>query len=120
MPSRLYGHVENVPIGATFPDRLALAKVGVHRATQAGITGGGDGTESIVLNAGYADDVDHGDEVIYTGHGGRNPNTTRNCRSRSGRVYGGQVTCRRIGRGCTPVSKSGLAGGRGESCGSRG
>jgi putative restriction endonuclease len=77
MPARNYGHVVGVPVGATFPDRIALSKAGVHRATQAGITGGSDGTESIVLNAGYSDDVDRGDEVIYTGHGGRNPNTGR-------------------------------------------
>ena len=77
MPTRHYGHIARVPVGASFPDRMTLAKAGVHRATQAGITGGSDGTESIVLNAGYADDVDHGDEVIYTGHGGRNANTGR-------------------------------------------
>jgi putative restriction endonuclease len=77
MPARNYGHVAGIPVGATFPDRMALSKAGVHRATQAGITGGSDGTESIVLNAGYSDDVDRGDEVIYTGHGGRNPNTGR-------------------------------------------
>jgi hypothetical protein len=77
MSARNYGHVAGVPVGATFSDRMALSKAGVHRATQAGITGGSDGTESIVLNAGYSDDVDRGDEVIYTGHGGRNPNTGR-------------------------------------------
>lgn len=77
MSTRIYGHVPGIPTNAMFPDRMALAKAGVHRATQAGITGGSDGTESIVLNAGYADDIDHGDEVIYTGHGGRNPNTGR-------------------------------------------
>lgn len=77
MPVRSYGHVAGVAVGATFLDRMLLSKSGVHRATQAGITGGADGAESIVLNAGYSDDVDRGDEVIYTGHGGRNPNTGR-------------------------------------------
>jgi putative restriction endonuclease len=77
MPIRHYGHVAGVPVGDTFPNREALSQAGVHRQTQGGITGGKDGVQSIVLNAGYADDVDHGDEVIYTGHGGRNPNTGR-------------------------------------------
>jgi putative restriction endonuclease len=28
-----------------------------------------------VLSGGYEDDFDYGDEVVYTGHGGRDPNT---------------------------------------------
>lgn len=75
MQLRHYGHIAGISVGATFLDRLALSKSGIHRATQGGITGGADGTESVVLNAGYPDDVDRGDEVIYTGHGGLNPNT---------------------------------------------
>ena len=77
MPTRHYGPIAGVPVGATFATRMDLAKAGVHRATQGGITGGGDGSESIVLNEGYVDDFDLGYEVIYTGHGGRNPNTGR-------------------------------------------
>ena len=75
--SRHHGHIDGIAVGDQFIDRIALANAGVHRATQAGITGGGDGTESIVLNAGYVDDIDHGGEVIYTGHGGRDINTGR-------------------------------------------
>jgi putative restriction endonuclease len=33
-----------------------------------------DGADSIVLSGGYGDDVDYGDEIVYTGHGGRHPN----------------------------------------------
>ncbi len=73
--ARVFGHIDGVPVGAMFPDRKKLSQAGVHRATQAGITGGADGSESIALNAGYVDDVDHGVEVLYTGEGGRNPNT---------------------------------------------
>jgi len=77
MSERTYGHVDGVQVGAIFPDRISLSQAGIHRATQGGITGGADGAESIVLNAGYVDDVDHGDVVLYTGHGGRDPNTGR-------------------------------------------
>ena len=72
------GEIEGVPSGTIFPDRKALAAAGIHRATQAGITGPAkQGAESIVLSGGYVDDVDDGDEIIYTGHGGRDQNTGR-------------------------------------------
>ena len=49
---------------------------GVHRPPVAGIharsTGKNPGCFSIVLNGGYEDDVDNGDEVTFTGSGGRN------------------------------------------------
>lgn len=72
------GDVEGVNPGMEFPDRKTLAAAGVHRATQAGITGVADvGAESIVLSGGYVDDVDNGSEIIYTGHGGRDANSGR-------------------------------------------
>jgi len=50
----------------------------VHRQLQAGIVGSAiTGAESIVLSGGYVDDEDHGSEIIYTGHGGRDPLTGR-------------------------------------------
>ncbi|WP_326568052.1 YDG/SRA domain-containing protein [Amycolatopsis rhabdoformis] len=45
--------------------------VGIHRSSQWGISGGKDGSDSIVVNGGYPDDHDAGDEIIYTGQGGR-------------------------------------------------
>jgi putative restriction endonuclease len=48
---------------------------GVHRATQGGISGGKDGSDSIVVNGGYVDDRDYGDEIVYTGQGGRSRNS---------------------------------------------
>src|SRR2546421_525817 len=36
-----------------------------------------DGAESVVISGGYEDDEDHGDLIIYTGHGGKDPNTGR-------------------------------------------
>ena len=68
--ARTYGHIDGVEIGDIFPDRSALSKAGVHGPPVAGIWGGKDGAESIVLNEGYIDDEDFGDQIIYTGHGG--------------------------------------------------
>jgi len=36
-----------------------------------------EGAFSIALNAGYVDDEDYGDRIIYTGEGGNDPNTKR-------------------------------------------
>jgi putative restriction endonuclease len=49
----------------------------VHRPRQGGISGGKDGADSIVVSGGYPDDRDYGDEIIYTGQGGRDPETRR-------------------------------------------
>lgn len=49
-------------------------EAGLHRFTVHGIDGNGtEGVSPIVLSGGYGDDVDLGDEIIYTGHGGNNP-----------------------------------------------
>jgi putative restriction endonuclease len=79
MPSvRRFGDIPGVPIGTLFPNRAALAAAGVHRPRMAGISGGAaEGADSIVLNGGYEDDQDRGDEVVYTGHGGNDPETGR-------------------------------------------
>lgn len=68
--ARTYGHIDGVEIGDVFQDRKALAKAGIHSPLVQGIWGGKDGAESIVLNEGYIDDEDFGDQIIYTGHGG--------------------------------------------------
>lgn len=47
-----------------------------HRNWAAGIDGNGtEGAAAIVLSGGYEDDADLGDEIIYTGAGGNDPNT---------------------------------------------
>lgn len=72
------GALASIAPGAQFKDRRALYDAGVHRVLQAGIVGSAaTGAESIVLSGGYIDDEDHGDEIIYTGHGGRDPATGR-------------------------------------------
>ncbi len=76
MRERLFGHVPGYPEGSLFENRRELNESGVHIPTQAGISGSQTaGAESIVLSGGYEDDVDLGDTIIYTGHGGRDPKT---------------------------------------------
>jgi putative restriction endonuclease len=78
-----FGEIPNQPPGTTYPNRAALVAVGVHRNRQAGMVGGADrGTESIVLNGGYRDDRDLGDEITYTGYGGQD-GTGRQVRDQS-------------------------------------
>jgi putative restriction endonuclease len=65
------GDVPGVHEEQVFADREALAVAGVHRERQAGITGtAARGAESIVLSGGYAD-IDRGNTIVYTGHGGQ-------------------------------------------------
>jgi len=56
---RVFGEIEGVKEGDLFDDRRVLSAAGVHRPTQAGISGSvADGADSIVLSGGYEDDED--------------------------------------------------------------
>jgi hypothetical protein len=62
--------------GQVFDGRAAIHEAGLHLHTMRGISGRGNGpAEAIVLSGGYVDDVDLGDEIIYTGEGGRDSQT---------------------------------------------
>jgi putative restriction endonuclease len=75
---RVFGDIPGVHIGMVFGSRAELAQASVHRPTMAGISGSGsEGADSIVLSGGYEDDEDFGDEIVYTGHGGNDPETRR-------------------------------------------
>jgi len=81
MPERTIGELPEYPVGSHFTNRAELSKSRVHRHNQKGITGGaGDSAESICLSDGYEDDEDLGDLIIYTGEGGRDPNTKKQVR----------------------------------------
>jgi putative restriction endonuclease len=68
----MIGELPNVQVGQEFLSRRAAHEAGVHRPLQAGICGTKKaGAESIVVSGGYKDDEDHGDIIIYTGHGGQ-------------------------------------------------
>jgi len=74
--SRLFGEIPGYPVGSWFPDRAALAAAGIHPPRMAGISGtSAEGADSIVLSGGYEDDLDLGDIIVYTGHGGNDPAT---------------------------------------------
>ena len=78
MPGPVFGHIPGYPVGSRFKSRAELSESGVHRHRQAGISGSaGEGADSIVLSGGYEDDLDDGDEIVYTGHGGRDPETNK-------------------------------------------
>ena len=75
---RTFGAIAGIEAGAIFPSRAALSAARVHPPTMAGISGtAGEGADSIVLSGGYEDDADHGDVIIYTGHGGNDPETKK-------------------------------------------
>ncbi len=82
MPDPLiFGDIPGYPVGSLFEDRMALHRAGVHRATQAGISGRAqEGADSIVLSGGYEDDADKGAVIIYTGEGGRDNSTGKQVR----------------------------------------
>ncbi|MEU8786344.1 YDG/SRA domain-containing protein [Streptomyces sp. NPDC048637] len=76
-----FGHPPHVRVGDTFKRRRTLARARVHRPIMAGICGtGASGAESIVVSGGYEDDEDHGEEIIYTGQGGRDEKTKKQCK----------------------------------------
>lgn len=75
---RFFGTPDGVKVGQLFIDRRDLHEYSVHRPLQAGISGSrSEGADSICISGGYVDDEDHGDYVIYTGHGGNDANTGR-------------------------------------------
>ena len=76
MTERVFGHIPGYPEGSLFENRTDLRESGVHVPIRAGISGSQtEGAESIVLSGGYEDDIDYGDVLIYTGHGGRDRDT---------------------------------------------
>lgn len=69
----IFGHISDVPVGATFDLYREMNDVGLHRSTMGGISGSGKvGADSIVISGGYEDDQDMGSVIVYTGQGGRN------------------------------------------------
>lgn len=73
---RVFGEIKGVKVGTEFASRAELAASGVHRPTQAGVSGSEvSGADSIVVSGGYEDDEDYGDYLIYGGQVSANPNT---------------------------------------------
>jgi putative restriction endonuclease len=78
VPERVFGHIPGYPEGCRCESRAELSEAGVHRPLIAGISGSErEGADSIVLSGGYEDDEDLGDEIVYTGHSGRDEDSGR-------------------------------------------
>jgi putative restriction endonuclease len=76
--TRFFGTPPDVHVGQQFIDRRELHEARVHRPLQAGISGtAAEGADSIVVSGGYVDDQDHGEYILYTGHGGNDRDTRR-------------------------------------------
>lgn len=76
MQKLIFGDLDNIENGNIFQDRAELSKSGIHGPTMAGIWGREkEGACSIVLSGGYEDDIDDFDYILYTDHGGQDPNT---------------------------------------------
>jgi len=75
---RVFGEIEGIAVGTEFASRAELAASGIHKPTQAGISGSTtQGADSIVVSGGYEDDEDYGDYIIYGGQVSNDPNTKR-------------------------------------------
>jgi putative restriction endonuclease len=99
MPERVFGHIEGHPEGKRFESRAELSEAGVHRPLIAGISGSErEGADSIVLSGGYEDDEDLGEEIVYTGHGGRDEDSRR------------QIAHQRLTRGNLALAHSSIEG----------
>lgn len=62
--------------GQVFDGRASVREAGLHRHLMRGISGTeAEPADAIVLSGGYQDDLDLGDEIIYTGEGGRDAAT---------------------------------------------
>ncbi|XP_058724116.1 histone-lysine N-methyltransferase family member SUVH9-like [Vicia villosa] len=79
---RIVGPIPGIFIGDVFLYRMELVVIGLHGQSQAGIdylpgsmsSNGEPLATSVIVSGGYEDDVDKGDVIIYSGHGGQDKN----------------------------------------------
>ncbi|CAI6375138.1 unnamed protein product [Macrosiphum euphorbiae] len=72
VPPNHFGPIPGVEVGTTWLFRVQVSESGIHRPPVGGIHGrDNQGAFSIVLSGGYEDDIDNGDDFLYTGSGGR-------------------------------------------------
>lgn len=89
MSELIFGEVSGIKEGQRFASRKALVEAGLHRSIQHGIDGNGkEGVAAIVISGGYEDDLDLGDEIIYTGHGGNEPLSKKQIENQSWQSHG--------------------------------
>lgn len=64
--------IHPAPVGSQFTSRMEVKAAGLHKHLMAGIDYDKDRiAEAIVISGGYAEDLDEGDRIIYTGQGGQ-------------------------------------------------
>lgn len=76
---RIVGAIPGIYVGDLFFYRMELVVLGLHCQSQAGIDflpasmspNGEPIATSVIVSGGYEDDIDDGDVIIYTGHGGQ-------------------------------------------------
>jgi len=74
--SIIFGEIEGIEEGYHFNNRKEMMPTSFHRNWGTGIDGNAkEGTAAIVLSGGYEDDLDFGEEIVYTGAGGNDSNT---------------------------------------------
>lgn len=72
----IFGEIEGIEEGYHFNNRKEMMPTSFHRNWGAGIDGNArEGVAAIVLSGGYEDDLDFGEEIVYTGAGGNDSNT---------------------------------------------
>ncbi|CAH0260013.1 YDG/SRA domain-containing protein [Chryseobacterium sp. Bi04] len=80
----IFGEIEGFQEGHLFKNRQEIMDSNLHRTLQAGIDGNiKEGASVIILSGGYEDDVDNGNEIIYTGAGGNDSNTKKQIEDQS-------------------------------------
>ncbi|KAJ2796302.1 hypothetical protein H4R20_005577 [Coemansia guatemalensis] len=71
VPKDHAGSIPGVHVGQSWKYRIHVSESGIHRPPVGGIAGSSTKPAvSIVLAGGYPEDVDKGDEFVYTGSGG--------------------------------------------------
>ncbi|CAJ1941934.1 unnamed protein product [Sphenostylis stenocarpa] len=82
---RIVGAIPGIMVGDLFLFRMELCVVGLHGQIQAGIDylpasvspSGEPIATSVIVSGGYEDDLDDGEVIIYTGHGGQGKNSSK-------------------------------------------
>ncbi|QCD89180.1 histone-lysine N-methyltransferase family member SUVH9-like [Vigna unguiculata] len=97
---RIVGSIPGVCVGDVFLYRMELCVVGLHGQPQAGIdylpasmsSNGEPIATSVIVSGGYEDDVDEGDVITYSGHGGQDKNSRQVCHQK---LEGGNLAMER-------------------------
>ncbi|THA25661.1 hypothetical protein E4198_13960 [Streptomyces sp. RKND-216] len=111
----LFGDPPGVQEGDIFRSHAELYAADVHRFSGQGISGTEEsGVDSIVLSGGYVDDLDKGDEIIYTGRGGRDRDSGNQIADQSLEEPGnaGLVVSGVLGRPVRVIEGLGISGGK--------